>query len=65
MATVKTVKIKDINDRELLYVVIQNGGQKESINVGIKTFTKIENLLKGQELPLQDGKNQLAGKMDK
>lgn len=62
---VKTVKLKDINDRELLYVVIENGGRKESINVGIKTFTKIENLLKGQELPLPDGKNQLAGKMDK
>lgn len=56
MPTVKTIKIKDIKDNDQLYVVIENNGKKEAINVGIKTYERIEQLInpKQAELPLKE-----------
>lgn len=56
MTTVKTIKIKDIKDNDQLYVVIENNGKKEAINVGIKTYERIEQLInpKQAELPLKE-----------
>lgn len=63
MATVKTIKIKDIKDKDLLYVVIEHNGRKEVINVGTKTFERVSDLLtdKQAELPLPDNNNNKKG----
>lgn len=42
---VKTTQIKDINDRNLNYIVFEKNNKKEVINVGEKTFNKIKTLL--------------------
>lgn len=60
--TVKTIKIKDIKEKELMYIMIENNGIKEAINVGIKTFNRIEALINAK--PAKDEK-QLASKVDK
>lgn len=58
MPSVKTVKLKDIKENDQLYIVIENNGKKEAINVGIKTYERVENLLnpKQAELPLKEKK---------
>lgn len=43
---VEAVKIKDIRDKEQKYVVLGEGKDKVVINVGEKTYTAVENLLK-------------------
>lgn len=42
---VKTVKIKNINDKDQLYVVIEEGSQKAIINVGQKTFDAVSKIV--------------------
>lgn len=42
---VETVKIKDIHGKDLLYVKITNGSKYEAINVGQKTFDRIQQLI--------------------
>ena len=43
--TVKATKLKDIRDKEQLYIVIGDAEQKVVINVGKKTFDAVEKLL--------------------
>lgn len=62
MITVETIKLKDIKDNDLLYVVVKNNGQKEAISVGVKTFTRIQELINGKqpELPYEVDQNQFS-----
>lgn len=43
--TVTCVKLKDINDKDLLYIKLANGDRYEAINVGQKTFDRVSKLL--------------------
>lgn len=72
MVTVKTVQLLDIKENKQLYVVIENNGKKEAINVGLKTYQRIEELINPTqpELPLKTNgndktKGNVAGKVDK
>lgn len=47
---VTATKIKDIRDKEQLYIVIEEGEKKVIINCGIKTFTAVEELLKNEPI---------------
>lgn len=58
---VTCVKLKDIKENDLLYIVIKNDNGKEAINVGVKTWERVNNILK----PQNNETKQLAGKMDK
>lgn len=60
MITVKTVQLADIKENYKLYVVIENNGKKEAINVGLKTYDRINELInpKQTELPLKDKKKE-------
>lgn len=62
MTTVECIKLKDIKENDLLYIVITKDGKKEAINVGLKTWDRINTLLnpKPIELPLNDKKNEKA-----
>lgn len=44
-AHVKTVKLKDINEKELLYVTIETENGRKSIHIGQKNFDEISNLI--------------------
>lgn len=48
MQKVQTVKLKDINEKELLYLIIGEGENKVIINVGLKTWEKVHALLTPQ-----------------
>lgn len=65
--TVETIKVANpVKNNELMYIIIRNGKLQEAINVGEKTFNRIEKLLKGQqELPLENDKKSNTGKVDK
>lgn len=45
MLTVTTIKLKNINDKELLYIVIYKDGKKANINVGKSTYDKVREIL--------------------
>lgn len=62
MTTVTLVTLKDIREKEQLYIMIENNGIKEAINVGTKTFERIKAVI--QSKPAKDEK-QLANKMEK
>lgn len=62
MTTVKTVKLQDIKGKDLLYVMIENNGMKEAINVGEKTWNRIDTLINSK--PGKDEK-QSSSKMEK
>lgn len=49
MVTVKCVTIKDINDKDLQYIVIENNGKKTAINVGDKTIKNVQEVLNAPE----------------
>lgn len=62
MITVKTIKLKDIKEKEQLYIMIENNGIKEAINVGEKTFNRIEAVITAK--PAKNDKD-MANKVDK
>lgn len=41
---VEAIKLKDIRDKEQMYVVIQQGNKKVIINVGKKTYEAVHEL---------------------
>lgn len=45
-ASVTATKLKDIRDKEQLYLIIENENHKVIINVGEKTFNAVERLIK-------------------
>lgn len=49
-AQVSAVKYRDINDKELLYLVIQNSQGKVIINIGQKTFDKVKSITTEEKL---------------
>lgn len=57
MTTVKVQSIKDIRNKELLYVVIKNGDREYPISVGQKTYNAVKDIIeleKQSELPLDN-----------
>lgn len=56
MTKVTTVKLKNIQDKDQLYVVIQNGTDKCIINVGQKTFDQVNKILEGETIQLDTKK---------
>lgn len=51
---VETVKMTDIREKELLYLVVGEGSGKVIINVGQKTFDTVESLLEHTARPNVD-----------
>lgn len=48
---VRAVKLKDINNKDLLYITINEGEKRVTINVGQKTFDKVQQLIQGDQTP--------------
>lgn len=55
-ATVETTVLQNIKGENLHYIIIKVGEKKEAINVGEKTFNRIEALNKTEK----DGKQDMA-----
>lgn len=47
--TVETVKLKNIQDKDLYYVRIKNGNNTVTINTGLKTYEAMNKLLGKKE----------------
>lgn len=56
---VEAVKMTDIREKELLYLIVGEGNGKVIINVGQKTFDTVEKLLENTARP--SSLNQVAG----
>lgn len=46
--TVEARKIKDVRDKEQLYVIITDGKEKVVINIGEKNYQAVKNLTEGK-----------------
>lgn len=56
---IKAVKLKDINEKDMYYITFENTkGNRENINVGEKTFNKIQNLINGELDTTTDNKTE-------
>lgn len=58
-AHIEPVKLKDIRDKELLYLVIRTPQGKQIINVGQKTYDAVNELLN----PKQEKEEKKGGKL--
>lgn len=59
---VQAIKWQDVNGKELLYIKISNGKNYEMINVGVKTYEKINKLVNNEHV---QPKPEKTNKMDK
>lgn len=62
---VQVFKHADVRGKELCYLRIKKGEHEVLINVGEKTYNRVKELEKVQELPLKTEKDEKGGKMDK
>jgi hypothetical protein len=55
LAEVTTSKYIDVRDKEQLYLIIKNADKKVIINIGARTYNKIEEMM-GESSTIKEGK---------
>ena len=62
VATVKTVKMQDIYEKNQFYVIIENGERRKVINVGEKTFNEVNEVINDKKKEVKDETRNMGNK---